>query len=77
MVPNTHRHSYVITQPTNYQVIDSSARGSQASKGKLEVGRVVWLEKDLEEWDGETCVPAYADGIGHISVDRKLVRKAH
>jgi hypothetical protein len=72
--PDDFRHTYTTTGTMPYEVVEGTAKGSQNSKGSLGLGRVIWLRATLEEATSEHMVPAYAEGIGIITVDSRMLR---
>jgi hypothetical protein len=75
MKPQEYRNTCVITEQTPYQIADGSSKGIQPGHGVLNPGRVVWLEKDLDEKLSEPSVSAYAEGIGVIAIDPHLLAR--
>ncbi|MBE7157989.1 MAG: hypothetical protein INR62_06075 [Rhodospirillales bacterium] len=49
--------------------MDDVRKGAQPGMGVLRVGRVVWLDGDLQQMETKSSVRAYAEGIGLIDVD--------
>jgi hypothetical protein len=74
--PDDVRHTYTTASTMHYEVVEGTPQGSQNSKGSLELGRVIWLRTTLEETTSDHMVPGYAEGIGIITVDSRLLAHA-
>ena len=72
--PDNFRHPYTTASILPYEVVEGTAKGSQNSKGSLGLGRVIWLRTTLEEVTSDHMVTAYAEGIGIITVDSRMLR---
>jgi hypothetical protein len=68
-----YRETCTVTHNVPYRVEKGSLKGARSSAGILSPGRVVWIQKPLEKGTLEHCVPAYAEGIGIISVDSRFL----
>lgn len=69
MKPVQYNHSCVVRKQIPYSVVDDRRKGNQPSVGMLQVGRVVWLDHDLEKVGGIETIRVFVDGIGLIRVD--------
>ncbi len=71
--PNEYRKTYILSEDVSYSAATVLRKGTHASDGTLERGRVVWLENDPQA-AGE--VPAYAEGVGLVLVTASSVQPA-
>lgn len=71
--PKEFRSTCITTCEIPYEVQDGALKGTHASKGILENGRVVWLKAQSEEERPDFMVPAYAEGVGIILLDSRRV----
>lgn len=69
MKPQEHRESCIVTRDTHYEVGEGSNKGTHASSGTLNIGRVVWLQRSLQDIGDEQVVFAYAEGVGIVALD--------
>ena len=74
--PDDFRYTYTTASTMPYEVVEGSAQGSQNSKGSLGLGRVIWLRTTLEEFTSKYMVQGYAEGIGIITVDSRMLAHA-
>jgi hypothetical protein len=71
--PDDFRHTYMTVSTMPYEVVEGTAQGSQNCKGSLGLGRVIWLRTTLDEFTSEYMVEGYAEGIGIITVDSRML----
>ena len=69
MKPAEYRYSCIIAKDIPYNVIEGALKGSQPGIGTLHVGRVVWLDHQMDTGSAGTDTQAFVDGIGLITVD--------
>jgi len=74
--PDDFRHMYMTVGNMPYEVVEGTPKGSQNAKGSLGIGRVIWLRTTLEEITLGSRVPGYAEGIGIITVDSRMLAHA-
>ncbi len=72
MKPAEYSETRIVTQDTPYRV--EALKGTHAGSGILHLGRVVWTKKSPEEPNLERRILAYAECIGIISVEARLLR---
>ena len=70
--PNEYRKTYVVSEDVSYSTSSVLQKGTHASDGTLQRGRVVWLESDPQAAE----VPAYAEGVGLVLVASSSVQPA-
>jgi hypothetical protein len=73
MKPDTHRHSCTVTKDIPYRLVDGDTKESQAGEGILRMGRVVWIDQNLERCTAKPHVEAYAHGIGLVQIDPRCL----
>ncbi len=76
MKPNEYRQSYTVNEDTPYQVEEGQLKGTHASTGILQMGRVVWIREHSEERAPDQPIRAYAEGIGLVSLAGSLLSPA-
>lgn len=64
MKPIESCHSCTVSKEIPYSVSETSSKGTQPGVGVLQIGRVIWLDGDLEGSVVKTSVKAYAEGVG-------------
>ena len=72
--PQELRVQRVLASQTEYQVTDTSRKGPQTGSGILAAGRVVWIQEAFGPESQQGSVPAYAEGIGVVSLDTRCLR---
>lgn len=75
--PREFRHSSVLLRELPYKVLDTHPKGSQPGVGVLQPGRVLWLDRDLNQVDREKEIAAYAEGVGLIAVHPSALSRAN
>lgn len=73
MRPENYRQACTVLSDIHYEVQPGAPKGTHASSGILHKGRVVWIQKKPEESKAESVVSAYAEGVGIISLDPRLL----
>lgn len=76
MIPTRYTHACVVMRQMPYSVAGQCREEAQPSSGTLEIGRVVWLDSELDV-NGEERVDAYASGIGAILLDPAGLQHVH
>ena len=71
--PQDFRYIFVLTRDIPYSTADKSGGGTQSSQGTLHAGRVVYLQGPAATSDP---VPAYAEGLGIVSVQPEALAQA-
>lgn len=72
--PEEFRRSFTVVETLPYEVQDGTKIGAHASKGVLEVGRVVWLSDRHEAAGEDIFVSAFAEGIGVVLLDSRSLK---
>ena len=72
MIPKEYNRPFTVKMPIEYTVEKRVGTESQSRDGKLETGRVVWLDHIVGSNDQKPCF-AYLDGVGVIRVDPHLL----
>ncbi len=73
MKPADYRQGCVVQQDTPYKV-EKSDQSTHSSEGVLRIGRVVWIQRKPEEPMDQATITAYAEGVGLVSLDPKLLK---
>jgi hypothetical protein len=73
MKPDDYRETCTVISDIHYQVREGTAQGTHPSSGTLHKGRVVWLQKDPQQSNAESLVPAYAEGVGIVLLDPRCL----
>ena len=73
--PPDFKTEYILTQSVPYECADEGRKGTHASKGILQTGRVVWLRSDSTEDVSQQRVSVYADGIGMVSLEQRFIKR--
>jgi hypothetical protein len=73
--PLNFKTEYVLTQSVPYECADEETKGSNAGKGILQTGRLVWLESGAIDSEAANRVRVYADGIGIVLLERRFIRR--
>jgi hypothetical protein len=73
--PPDFKTEYILTQSVPYECADEGRKGTHASKGILQTGRVVWLRGDPTEGGSHERVSVYADGIGMVSLEPRFIKR--
>ena len=73
--PLSFKTEYVLTQSVPYECADEGTKGTNASKGILQTGRVVWLESGAIGSETANRVRVYADGIGIVLLEQRFIRR--
>lgn len=76
MKPSQYRETYTLARNAPYQIDDEAYKGTPWNGGVLNIGRVVFLNKQAAEKKPIGSVSAYADGIGVISLDSRFLIRA-
>ncbi len=71
--PVQYREVYVVSRNLPYQMIESLPTGRCSSGGVLGKGRKVWMKKHPSELQSARDVKAYAEEIGIILLDPRLL----
>lgn len=71
--PNQYREVYVVSRNLPYQMIEKLPTGFCASGGVLGKGQRVWMKKHPSKLTSQKDVTAYAEEVGIIQLDPRLL----
>ena len=71
--PEEYRNSYVLRNSIPYEIANGAVRGAVSSSGTFDMGRVLWFKHELADGPMDELRMAYAEGVGLVAVDRRLL----